>query len=178
MDIDSVLKELGQNKSPCPVYFHAENLRFYEPGAFFQQDDRYWIEINVKPLFFFLGYDLQRVLKHELIHAIRKDFEDSIFEELIAYQVSKFTYQKYLGPFFSLKRGKVCLILMPLMSLISKVLGGSFLFIFALASCLVTFLSYMPSYKKLERLKKKFIKEGKDPLIELMKMSKQDFDLS
>jgi hypothetical protein len=46
-------------------------------------------------------YSLDEVLAHELVHAMRVGFEESRFEEVLAYQTSKSKFRRYFGPIFS-----------------------------------------------------------------------------
>lgn len=176
MDLNLVLQELGQSRLPCPLILSANNLKFFEAGAFFQKGDISWIEINTGSYLSCLGYDLNMVLKHELIHALRKDHEDSIYEELIAYQVSKHKYQKILGPFLSLKRGKISLVLLPLSSFISVICNNVFIITIGIAFTCIAFGSYFFKYKRFQNYATKMTQDGKDALIELMKLTKKDFE--
>lgn len=176
MDLNLVLMELGQAKLPCALILSSNNLKFFEAGAFFQKGDLCWIEINTRSYLSYLGYDINMVLKHELIHALRKDYEDSLYEELIAYQVSKHKYQKLLGPFLSLKRGKMSLVVLPLSSFLS-VMGDNFLILFiGISFTCFCFGSYFFKYKRFQNYVLKMTQDGKDVLIELIKFTKKDFD--
>lgn len=173
MDLQFILGRLGLKKLPCPLIFDSKNLNLFEAGAFIQQQDRFWIELKKNSYLAYLGYDLQTILMHELIHAIRKDRPESIFEELIAYQVSKFPYQRLLGPFLSLKRGKLALILMTVFCNTAYLTEcGVFIFI-GLIGSLISFCSYLPSYFCLIKAKKILKQEGCDPLLGLIKLSKE-----
>lgn len=174
MDLKVVLDKLGLKKLPCPIIFDSKNLHFFEAGAFIQDKELYWIELNKKRYLALLGYDLQTILMHELIHAIRKDRPDSIFEELIAYQVSKFSYQRLLGPFFSLKRGKIALMMMPIVCHMSYFTSTKLFVIIGLVIVLFSFLTYLPAYLCLMKAKKTLKKEGLEPLLALMKLSKEE----
>ncbi len=113
IDIKPTLEKLGLNEPPCPIYWTNKNLHFWELGAFFDDGTKQWIELNPKNHFFFLGYNHQKVLEHELIHALRASYKDSIWEELLAYQVSKYGYQRFLGPFLSQKLVSILLLITP-----------------------------------------------------------------
>lgn len=107
IDYKSILDRLGLHALPCPIKWTNENLRFFELGAFIETQDEFWIEINPKINLKWLGYSRELILIHEIIHALRKDFEDSYFEELIAYHVCKKRYQRFFGPFFSKKINQI-----------------------------------------------------------------------
>lgn len=113
IDLDAALNKLGLTKAPCDVRFLATHLRVFELGAFLDSGDEQWIEINPKNRLACLGYSQQRVLEHELIHACRAHFEDSFWEELLAYQTSKYSYQKFLGPLLSSKSSQYLLFALP-----------------------------------------------------------------
>jgi hypothetical protein len=173
MNLNVVLKELGLEKLPCPIIFGSKHLRFYEAGAFLTSEAGFWIELNKRQWLSYLGYDLQTVLKHELVHVLRKDFKDSIYEELIAYQVSKYNYQKLLGPFFSLKRGKMTLFLMPIFFQVFLLTQESWVMFTGLIGALLSFLTYFPHYIRLVKVIRNLQKEGIDPLVDLIKLSKE-----
>lgn len=46
-------------------------------------------------------YAPDEVLAHELVHAMRTGFEESRFEEILAYRTSKSWFRRYFGPIFS-----------------------------------------------------------------------------
>lgn len=171
------MRELNLNKLPCPILFSSQNLRFFEAGAFIQEGSFFWIELNKKSYLSYFGYDLETVLKHELIHALRKDFPDSIWEEIVAYQVSKFSYQRFLGPFLSLKRGKLALFAFTLLFSFSHLLDDSLFMILGIILFFSSFMSYFPYYHKISKIKKKAIREGKDPLMTLIQQSPEEFNV-
>lgn len=177
MNLNRILKELNLSKLPCPIIFSSQNLRFFEAGAFVQEGSFFWIELNKRSYLSCFGYDLETILKHELIHALRKDFPDSIWEEVVAYQVSKFSYQKVLGPFLSLKRGKFGLVAFTLLFSFSNLLDNPLFMILGMSLFLISFMSYFPYYYKLIKIKKKLIEEGKDPLTTLIQRSPDEFNL-
>lgn len=43
----------------------------------------------------------EEVLAHELVHAMRLNFNEDRFEEILAYQTSKNRFRRYFGPLFS-----------------------------------------------------------------------------
>lgn len=150
----SILDALGLSQLPCQVKFTRDNLRFFELGAFIQTCDECWIEINpkIKPGLF--GYDFELVLTHELIHAIRKDFEDSIFEELIAYHICKKKYQRICGPYFSKKTNQMLVFLSPIAVL------GIWSFCIWVTLILGTVIRYSHEYKVFQSVLKNFLETG------------------
>lgn len=146
--IQTVLDKLGLEGLPCPIYFTNKHLRFYEMGAFLQSETDCWIEINPSRLFSRLGYDTKGVLEHELIHAARQNFEDSFWEELIAYSVARYSYQRFLGPFLSEKGGRFCLFFIPICLLCGSVFEQNLLCSTLALSCSLIFvLPYIRRYK-------------------------------
>jgi hypothetical protein len=143
--IDPILARLGLDQPPCPIIWSNKHLHFFEAGAFFQSEKGAWIELNTSRLVSFLGYNYEVVLEHELIHAMRSHFEDSIWEEMLAYQVSKKSYQKCLGPFLSQLRGRLVLMLSPCFIIISDLVGYPY---FGLILCfLMWMIIFMPYYR-------------------------------
>lgn len=43
-------------------------------------------------------YPEDEVLAHEIVHAVRSDFDEVAFEEILAYQTSQKRWRRYLGP--------------------------------------------------------------------------------
>lgn len=60
----------------------------------------------------------QELLKHELIHAIRSSFPDSIYEEVLAYQVSSSCFRRFFGPLFHSAKETLFFLLSSLLPLI------------------------------------------------------------
>lgn len=48
----------------------------------------------------FLRYSLEEVLSHEKIHLMRATFNETKFEEILAYQTSSSSFRRYFGSFF------------------------------------------------------------------------------
>ncbi len=46
-------------------------------------------------------YPKEEVLAHEMVHAMRLMFDESRFEEILAYRTSKNKFRRYFGPLFS-----------------------------------------------------------------------------
>jgi hypothetical protein len=155
IDLQSIFDHLGLKESPCKIVHTCEHLRFYEMGAYFQSDEQSWIEINPKCKVRFLGYTLHTVIAHELIHAIRKDFPDSYWEELLAYQVCLYGYQRFLGPIFSLKSFRSFLAITLCLWWMTPYVMACFI------PCLAVYLirGYL-GYRRLNRVKKRLLDQG------------------
>jgi len=177
MDIEKVLKEFDLEKAPCPILWTKNHLRFYELGAFLQWGDHSWIELNPKKFGSFWGYSQETVLRHELVHALRRNFEDSFWEELIAYQTSKKSYQKFLGPFFSKRTNQVLLIFLSQgvwLKMIMPFTGPLMGFLFV-SSMVRSFLEYR-SFKKVLR---GFLEKGfsqKESFLKIVQLSKDELN--
>jgi len=169
--IQKACHSLGLIQPPCPIFFTTKNLRFYEAAAFFQQDNKAWIEISNKKWFKWLGYDQETILKHELVHALRKDFEDSIYEELIAYQFSKKKYQRFLGPALSEKG-----ILRSLVVFCSFPLYEPILAVLAMLPFTCAFFAYCKIYGQFKKTLKNLKKQDLSPIAAiLLKIKKDEF---
>ena len=178
MSEKEALKKLGLETSPCPIVYSSSNLRFYEPGAFFTEGKSHWIQINPKLLKLkAFGYDTTTVIMHELVHALRKDFEDSFWEELIAYQVSKYSYQKLLGPFFAKKKVQMMCIAAPIVSSLSGVFGFHYALWGYLALFGFVFLNYLREFSRLKRVKNALKASSKDPFLDLVSLPKKQLEL-
>lgn len=57
-------------------------------GAFQKREKIWWL------------YSRDELLAHEGVHATRVTFDEPIFEEVLAYQTSKSSFRRYLGPIF------------------------------------------------------------------------------
>jgi hypothetical protein len=58
------------------------------------------VNLHFKKGFFQNIYSLQELLAHESVHAVRMAFDQSQFEEYLAYLTSFRNYRKWMGPFF------------------------------------------------------------------------------
>ena len=146
MDVEPILKKLGLSTLPCPVRWTSKNLRFYELAAYFESENESWIEIRPNNRLSWLGYGQDIILAHELIHAQRKGFKDSYWEEVLAYQVAKHRYQRYLGPLFSTTIFKFILLSFPILHFFEC----SFLSFFLLIAMMAYHVRHMQLFKKLQ----------------------------
>jgi hypothetical protein len=46
----------------------------------------------------YLGYTRTETLSHEMVHAVRINFEESVYEEMMAYHLSPYWWRRSLGP--------------------------------------------------------------------------------
>ncbi|MCF7852168.1 MAG: hypothetical protein K9M07_02885 [Simkaniaceae bacterium] len=68
----------------------------------------------------FLGYSLNEVLSHEMIHAVRTQMQGKQYEELIAYRTSLSLFRRFLGPIFQNAKESLVYFLLCFVSLISS----------------------------------------------------------
>ena len=160
IELKNILEDLGLKDPPCPIKWTNKHLRFFELGAFFQTVRHKWIEINPQNILAWLGYDYETVIKHELVHAMRCNFHDSFWEELIAYQTSKFSYQRFLVPFISKTSTRVHLAIIPIAILMSYF---SYAYLCVLSfSCLAIFIIYFRQFSQLQAVLKQLQILGND----------------
>ncbi len=80
-----------------PVEVGAD-VRFFE-GAYTEIGDqkaKITLPKKLSPL-----VSMNELISHELVHAVRCGFNDSPYEEFLAYALSKRGYRRWMGPFFS-----------------------------------------------------------------------------
>jgi hypothetical protein len=82
------------------IDFSTKGLRFWEGGCT-------WIDargttLQLHPAFqkkkTYLGYEQDEVIAHEFVHAVRSQFEEPMFEEVLAYRTSPSAFRRYWGP--------------------------------------------------------------------------------
>lgn len=100
----------------------------------------------------YLGiYSREEILIHEWVHAQRLGYKEPIFEEILAYQTSKFFWRRYFGPLF--RNQKEALLL----------LGMSFLGYVTLVPFFLTLFFYLLRLWKYQKIffvaKKKYISQ-------------------
>lgn len=75
----------------------GKGVRFWEAG--YTEIDRHGVKVVLpKKLSFFIEFD--ELIRHELVHAVRSRFRESLFEEFLAYATSKKAYRRVIGPLF------------------------------------------------------------------------------
>lgn len=62
------------------------------------------VSIQIKSTFLSRLYPREELISHELVHAMRLMFEESRFEEILAYRTSKNRFRRFFGPLFSRPR--------------------------------------------------------------------------
>ncbi len=62
------------------------------------------VSIQIKSSFLSRLYPREELISHELVHAMRLMFEESRFEEILAYRTSKNHFRRFFGPLFSRPR--------------------------------------------------------------------------
>jgi hypothetical protein len=85
------------------VQFGAKELQPWEGAAAWideNEDGVRTVQIQIKSALSSF-YSQKEMLAHELVHAMRLHFEESRFEEILAYQTSTNRFRRYFGPFFS-----------------------------------------------------------------------------
>lgn len=84
------------------VHFSNQNLRLWEGGCTWIDSKR--VTLQLRKTFEnkarYLGYSREEILAHELVHVVRGNFEEPIFEEILAYQSSSSCLRRFLGPIF------------------------------------------------------------------------------
>lgn len=169
--LQKACKNLGLNKLPCPIYFTSKNLRFYEVAAFFQKDEESWIEIRNSRWLKRFGYDPEKILTHELVHACRKNFDDSIYEEMIAYHFSNRAYHRFLGPALSEKGMTRCLILFCCFPLLE-----GFLAPLAILPLVIAMLGYLKIYLGFKKVVRCLKTKTLNYRLELLSISKEEIE--
>lgn len=85
-------------------------MRVLSKGLFPWEGAATWIEdsktsrlcwIQIKNSFLTRFYPKEEVIAHEMVHAMRFMFDESRFEEILAYQTSKNLFRRYFGPMFT-----------------------------------------------------------------------------
>jgi hypothetical protein len=84
------------------VTFNNKGLHFWEGGCTIIQQEHVILQLNKafdkKSTYF--GYTRDEVIAHELAHVVRGNFEEPIFEEILAFQTSPSSFRRYFGPLF------------------------------------------------------------------------------
>ncbi|HEY4831176.1 MAG TPA: hypothetical protein VIH61_01250, partial [Waddliaceae bacterium] len=82
--------------------FDNKGLHFWEGGCTWVKRDHITLQLNKafqkKPSYF--GYSREEVIAHELVHVARSNFEEPIFEEILAYQTSSSSFRRFCAPLF------------------------------------------------------------------------------
>lgn len=105
--ISSPLPQVEQQFGSAPDWIEvrtgSKGLSLWEGAATWIEESeagsRCWIQI--KDSFLTRFYPQEEVLAHETVHAMRFLFDESRFEEILAYQTSKNRFRRYFGPLFT-----------------------------------------------------------------------------
>ena len=133
-----------------PLEFKNKKLAFWEGGAT-------WIssrtaEIQLRACFEkrhrFLGYTKDEIIQHESVHAVRSAFEESAYEEILAYMTSPKKWRRLLGPLF--RSEKACGVW--LAAMVFFPLGGVLILAFHAYRLWLDMRKYKITLKKLERI--------------------------
>ncbi len=94
---------LGACLPSLKIEFNNKGLHLFEAGALWVIEDNGVKRslIQIKENFkkgFFLFYTLDEVLAHEMLHAMRVEYEEPIYEEILAYFTSSISWRRYFGP--------------------------------------------------------------------------------
>ena len=93
-----------------PLFFSNSDLPFWQGGCawIFQKSEEtpkatfFQLRKHFKTNKTFLGiYDRKELITHELCHVGRMQFDESKFEEILAYNTSNASLRKFLGPLFT-----------------------------------------------------------------------------
>lgn len=77
-------------------------------------------------MFFSRWYALDELLAHEVIHAVRCDFREPVFEEVLAYQTAEKTWRRWLGPILQNPAETKCFLVVLLLAVVAQ--WGGYLF--------------------------------------------------
>lgn len=109
-DETEALRRLSSEKKVLSVPDWVE-LVFSNKGLLPWEGGCLWITEDQKPLLqlrktfekkerIFGLYSREEIISHELIHAYRFQFNEPIFEEVLAYHTSSSSFRRFLGPLF------------------------------------------------------------------------------
>ncbi len=99
----------GITKLQIPVIFQNKGLSFWE-GAVVWIDNVSGLaipSIQIKQNFLkgsYFFYHIEEVVAHEILHAARIEYDESKYEEILAYRTSPQSVRKYIGPLFATVR--------------------------------------------------------------------------
>lgn len=85
-----------------PVAYSNKGLLPWHGGAlFFEEDGRVRVQLRktlqTKKQLYFL-YSKKELLEHEALHAVRREFNEPLFEEMLAYQTATSAFRRACGP--------------------------------------------------------------------------------
>ena len=117
------------------------------------------------------GMERDEVLAHELVHLMRRAFEEPKYEEIFAYLTSKSPFRRLLGPLFR----RPCEATLFLGSSLLPMLSF-FLSLLPTAYCLFLLLRLLRARWTLRRCLKNLASLGVDPLPMALRLSDKEID--
>lgn len=86
------------------IHFGKKGLHPWEGAATWIEEDEEGLRfasIQIKSSIVARLYPQREVIAHEMVHAMRLMFNESRFEEILAFQTSKNRFRRYFGPLFT-----------------------------------------------------------------------------
>lgn len=113
------------------MVYDNKGLRFWEGGCTWTKSDHITLQLNkaFQKKESYLGYSRDEVIAHELVHVVRGQFEEPIFEEILAYQTSPSAFRRFFAPLFRTARESLFF-----MVSLTVLLAASFLNLFQMAA--------------------------------------------
>ena len=82
------------------VQYQTKGLRFWEAACTWIEGNS--IRLQLHPTLLekkkYWGYRKEEIIAHEFVHAVRGQFDEPIFEEILAYRTSSSPFRRYWGP--------------------------------------------------------------------------------
>lgn len=110
----------GLTTSWVPFFYSNQKISWWEGGVTWI-GDKGDPSIQLRTQFqtgSFLGYHRVDILAHEAVHASRVCFQESHFEEILAYSISNSKWKRFFGPIFTHSWEPFCFILGCLLGMI------------------------------------------------------------
>lgn len=89
------------HSSDClDIIYSNKGLRFWEGGCTWTEGERTWVQLRkvFEKKERYLGYTREEIIAHERVHLLRKNFQEPVFEEILAYQTSSSPFRRFFGP--------------------------------------------------------------------------------
>lgn len=112
-----------------PWRFDSPGLAFFQGACAtveLQGKDEFHIDVQVHPRYQKNAKKRKEILSHEGVHIVRMAFADGLFEELLAYQSSRYIWRRWLGGVFLHPRNVYCLFGLILLSVAGQLLDVLF----------------------------------------------------
>lgn len=131
------------------VEYSNRNLTFFQGALFWSEGTRCGIQLRAsfksKSKLYGL-YSKEELIAHEFVHALRMNFEESQFEEVLAYQTAKTSFRRFFGPLFQNKKESLLFMAFPLLlSILNLFPYFSFYYsiVYVISSAFFLFVSYL-----------------------------------